>query len=77
MSSNITPQYQSFGGTSARSEHSPVAALTFKVPQSPVSKAKSRKRRIKVLDEDEYIQQQTEAAEAASLPSRPRQGIII
>lgn len=55
MSSNITPQYQSFGGTSARSEHSPVAALTFKVPQSPVSKAKARKRKIKVLDEDEYV----------------------
>jgi len=55
--SNITPQYQSYGGTSARSEESPVAALTFKVPHSPATKAKNRKRRIKVLDEDDYIGQ--------------------
>jgi len=56
LNSNITPQYQSYGGTSARSEESPVAALTFKVPQSPASKAKNRKRRIKVLDEDDYVE---------------------
>ena len=56
INSNITPQYQSYGGTSARSEESPVAALTFKVPQSPASKAKNRKRRIKVLDEDDYVE---------------------
>jgi len=68
MSSNITPQYQSYGGTSARSEESPVAALTFKVPQSPISKAKARKRKIKVLDEDDYVQQAEEIIERDFFP---------
>jgi len=68
MSSNITPQYQSYGGTSARSEESPVAALTFKVPQSPISKAKARKRRIKVLEEDDYVEKVEEIIERDFFP---------
>ena len=67
-SNNITPQYQSYGGTSARSEESPVAALTFKVPQSPVSKAKARKRRINVLDEDDYVEKVEEIIERDFFP---------
>jgi len=67
-SSNITPQYQSYGGTSARSEESPLAALTFKVPQSPASKAKARKRRIKVLDEDDYVEKVEEIIERDFFP---------
>jgi len=50
---NITPQYQSYGGHSVRSDNSP--AITFKVPQSPISRAKARKRNIKVLEEDDYV----------------------
>ena len=30
-------------------------ALTFKVPLTPMSKAAARKRRVKVMDEDEYV----------------------
>jgi len=68
MSTNITPQYQSYGGNSARGEESPVAALTFKVPQSPISKAKARKRRIKVLDEDDYVDKVEEIIERDFFP---------
>ena len=53
---NITPQYQSYGETSARGEQSPMEALTFKVPLTPISKAAARKRKVKVMDEDEYVQ---------------------
>jgi len=52
---NITPQYQSYGETSARGDQSPMEALTFKVPLTPISKAYARKRKVKVMDEDEYI----------------------
>ena len=52
---NITPQYQSYGETSARGDQSPMEALTFKVPLTPISKAAARKRRVKVMDEDEYV----------------------
>jgi len=57
----LTQQYQSYGGTSARSDKSPVAALTnsvavFKVPDTPITKANNRKRNIKVLDEDDYVE---------------------
>ena len=54
--SNITPQYQSYGQTSARSERSPAELVTFKVPLTPVSKARERKRKVKVMDEDEYVE---------------------
>ena len=53
--SNITPQYKSYGETSARADQSPMEALTFKVPLTPMSKAAARKRKIKVMDEDEYV----------------------
>ena len=53
---NITPQYQSYGETSARGEQSPMEALTFKVPLTPISKAAARKRKVKVMDEDEYVE---------------------
>mgnify|MGYP003335771987 CR=1 FL=1 len=53
--SNITPQYQSYGETSARADKSPMEALTFKVPLTPMSKAKERKRKVKVMEEDEYV----------------------
>jgi len=50
---SVTPQYQSYGETSARRE---TPAITFKVPMTPISKAKARKRRVNVLDEDEYVE---------------------
>ena len=53
---NITPQYQSYGETSAWGEQSPMEALTFKVPLTPISKAAARKRKVKVMDEDEYVE---------------------
>jgi len=53
--SNITPQYQSYGETSARSDRSPAEMVTFKVPLTPASKARERKRKVKVMDEDEYV----------------------
>ena len=45
-----------------------MAALTFKVPQSPISKAKARKRRIKVLDEDDYVEKVEEIIERDFFP---------
>lgn len=56
----LTQQYQSYGGTSARSDGSPAAAVTdiavFKVPDSPATRIANRKRRVKVLDEDDYVE---------------------
>jgi len=55
-SNNITPQYQSYGESSSRrTDQSPMEALTFKVPLTPISKALARKRKVKVMDEDEYV----------------------
>ena len=65
---NITPQYQSYGETSARGEQSPMEALTFKVPLTPISKAAARKRKVKVMDEDEYVEKVEKIIERDFLP---------
>jgi len=52
-----TPQYQSYGGTTVRTETSPASRLdVFKKPLDPELLAKVRKRKVKVLDEDEYVE---------------------
>ena len=33
----------------------PAELVTFKVSMTPASKARERKRRVKVMDEDEYV----------------------
>eukprot|EP00088_Acartia_fossae_P020282 TRINITY_DN2190_c0_g1_i2.p1 TRINITY_DN2190_c0_g1~~TRINITY_DN2190_c0_g1_i2.p1 ORF type:complete len:582 (+),score=214.57 TRINITY_DN2190_c0_g1_i2:97-1842(+) len=52
-----TPQYQSYGGTTARTDTSPASRLdVFKKPPDPDVLAKVRKRKVKVLDEDEFVE---------------------
>ncbi|XP_023332279.1 protein DGCR14 homolog [Eurytemora carolleeae] len=52
-----TPQYQSYGGTTARSNSSPASRLdVFKKPLDPKLLAQVRKRKVKVLEEDEYVE---------------------
>lgn len=52
-----TPQYQAYGGTTARTDSSPATRLdVFKKPIDPDLLAKVRKRKVKVLDEDEFVE---------------------
>jgi len=50
-----TPQYQAYGGTTARTNSSPASRLdVFKKPLDPSLLAKVRKKKVKVLEEDEF-----------------------
>lgn len=53
-----TPQYNSYGGTTARTDSSPLSRLdVFKKPPDPETLAKIRKKKVKVLEEDDYVEQ--------------------
>jgi len=64
-----TPQYQSYGGSTARTDTSPGARLdVFKKPLDPDLLAKVRKRKVKVLDEDEFMERVEKIVERDFFP---------
>jgi len=66
-----TPQYQSYGygGSTARTDTSPGARLdVFKKPLDPDLLAKVRKRKVKVLDEDEFVERVEKIVERDFFP---------
>jgi len=57
-----TPQYQSYGGGSARADRTDLTAIVtatpkivFKVPDSPATAQMRRRKKVKVLEEDIYV----------------------
>lgn len=57
-----TPQYQSYGGGSARGDRTDLTAIVtatpkvvFKVPDSPATAQMRRRKKVKVLEEDAYV----------------------
>lgn len=64
-----TPQYQSYDGTTARSATTPTSRLdVFKAPPDPALLARLRKKKVKVLDEDEFVDQVEKIVERDFFP---------